>query len=127
MVDLVAQLEAETSAQEQPEHEDHREVHAAERGRVRGGEREEQDTAGGDQPYLVAAPYRADRLEDLIALLLVRRDPPVQRAGTEVEAVEHDVDRDHQAQEDEPRGDHRAAHSSPRAGPRARMRATSST
>src|SRR5436309_660585 len=59
-------------------------------------------------PHLVAAPHRTDRRGDPPPLLARAPEHELQRAGAEVEPVEHDVGDYHHAEQNEPHGPHQA-------------------
>ena len=73
------------------QHQHDGQVEARERGGVRRGERREQRAAGGEQPHLVAVPYRADAAAHERPFALVFRQRAVQDAHAQVEPVEHEV------------------------------------
>jgi hypothetical protein len=85
------------------EDQQQRQVEAAEQRRVPVGERGEQAGSGDDQPRLVHVPHGADRVDhdaavDVVAAAQHRQQHP----DAEVEALQHEVAAEQEADQGEP-------------------------
>src|SRR5260370_11569228 len=97
-----AELYTETPQNEQPQHNHERHVKAAEGGGVEKGKSEEEGSTGGQQPDLIAVPYRPDGAQSVLALLFGTRNEGKDDADTQIETVENDVSREHDGHDPEP-------------------------
>ncbi len=102
VVDVRAELNADAAQHEEPQHHRQRQIKAAEAGGVEQRKCEVQRSTGGEQPNLVAVPYRADGTQDGTALLVVPGDEEMDRAGSEIKAVQQNINRDHYRDDHEP-------------------------
>ena len=100
--DLGTPLQGHDADDQADENQEEGEVHAREHGRVPLGERSEGGTTGGEQPDLVTVPVGADRAHGLGALTVALGDEGEEHADTEVEALENQVDRPQNGDENEP-------------------------
>ncbi len=123
IVDVSTQLDAKRTQHQQPQHHHQGEVEAAEARRIEHREAEEQRAGRANQPDLVAVPHRTDGAEDAAALRFRLCGHMVNDSRAEIEPVEHDVDRQHQRDGDEPERFHLTS----RAVARGRSHATSGT
>jgi hypothetical protein len=98
-------LERNSSAdrpEDQGEEQEHEgDVEPAEHGRIRVGERGEEGAAEGHEPDLVAVPERTDRVHHQ-ATVFIGPGERVEDADAEVEAVEHGVPDQQDAEQPEP-------------------------
>ena len=95
MVDVLRHLDRYAAQNQQPQYHHQRQVEAAEAGGIQRREGEIQRAAAGHQPYLVAVPYRTDVRQHRLALRLIARHKQVDRAGAQIEAIQHHVNGDH--------------------------------
>ena len=100
--DLGAPLECHDADDQADEDQEQGQVHAREHGRVPLGERGEGRATSGEQPHLVAVPVGADRAHGLGALTVALGDEGEEHADAEVEALEDQVDRPQNGDENEP-------------------------
>ena len=100
--DLATPLEGHDADNQADEDQEEGEVHAREHGRVPLGERGEGRATSGEQPHLVAVPVGADRAHGLGALTVALGDEGEEHADAEVEALEDQVDRPQNGDENEP-------------------------
>src|SRR5262249_27832585 len=101
-VNLVPELDAESAANEQPEHHHERQVEATERSRVEDWEGKVERPPGCQEPDLVPIPDRPDGANHRPALRLRPGHKEGQDTGAEIEAVEYDVHQDHEKDEQKP-------------------------
>src|ERR1035438_9077894 len=102
VLNMGAELNADAAQHQQPQHHHQRQVKAAEAGRVQQRKGEVESPAGGQQPHFVAVPYRADGAQHHAALRIIFRDEEVDRARSDVEAVQQHVSGDHYRNNHEP-------------------------
>ena len=98
----LAPLEREHADDQEHEQQQQGDVEAGEHRRVPGREGREHRAAGDHEPDLVAVPDGADRAEHRAALLLVARQERQQQPDAEVEALEHEVGGEEEADQAEP-------------------------
>ena len=120
-VDVAAELDRDAPQHEEPEDDHERQVKAAEARRVERREGEVERAPGGDQPDLVPVPHGSDRAQHEAPLGVRPSDDEMDRACTEIEAVENHVHDPHEGEQAEPEVAHaRLSRSPPRARGRAR-------
>ena len=103
IINVGAELDADTAQHQEPENDHQRQIEAAEARCVKRRKSEKQRACRGHKPNLVAIPYQPDGAQDQMALVMGSRDKQADDAGTEIEAVEHHVSDDHQRDENEPK------------------------
>src|SRR6185369_9950397 len=82
-------------------------IETAERRRVQERKCEEKCSSACKQPDFVSIPYRSDRMHRLASLRFRAGDEEVNDSYTQVEAVQHDVNRKHYRYDPEPQRTHR--------------------
>ena len=100
--DVVAQLNTNAAQNQQPQHDHQRQIEAAEGRGVEQRKGEVERAATGQQPDLVAIPYRADAGKRCAALRFVADQKQVKHTHAQIEAVEHHVADDHHSNQPEP-------------------------
>src|SRR5258708_23120379 len=101
-----AEFDADAAQDQQPQHHHERQIESAEAGSVELRESKVEGASGGHQPDLVAVPDGADGGENATALFVRLGDREVNRAGAQVESIEHDISRDHERDNPVPQGLH---------------------
>jgi hypothetical protein len=98
---LAAEFNRHRPENQRRQQQKQREIKAGERRGIHIRKGGEQRPAAGDEPDFVAVPDRSDGIEQGAALGVVLREQ-VQRADAEVEAVQHRVAGEQNADEQEP-------------------------
>ena len=101
-VALLPPLEGDDAHDQEDQDQEKGKVETGEHRRVPGRERRERRAARDDEPHLVAVPDGSDRLEHHVALALVAREERQQHPDSEVEALEQEICRPADADQNEP-------------------------
>ena len=103
-VGLGAELEGHPAHDQRGQHQEERQIEAAEQRGVPVREGREHRAAGSQQPHLVRIPHRPDGVDDEAALLILLPDDPQQDADPVVEAFEDKETGEKHADQNEPEG-----------------------
>jgi hypothetical protein len=99
---VTAEFYGDSTQDQQPKHDHQGEIEAAECGCEETREREKQRPTNCQQPNFVSIPHGADGMQDLALLGLGPSHKELDDSGTKIEAIEHDVNRDHYRDQTEP-------------------------
>ena len=102
MFQVAAHFDADSAQHQEPQDHHQGKIEAAEAGGIKQRKGEVQRATGGDQPDFIAIPHRTDGTQDLAALIAGLARAQINRARSQVEAVEHCVGRNHQGHHHEP-------------------------
>ena len=99
---MMAELDADSTQHQQPQHHHQREIEAAEAGGIQQRESEIQRAACGQQPHFIAIPYRTDSTNHGAPLFVIAGDEQMDCASSEIEAIQQNVNCNHHRYDHEP-------------------------
>src|SRR5205823_2315911 len=94
-VNVAAKFNRYAAKDQQPEDHHQRKVEAAEPAGVQCRKGKIESSAGCEKPYFIAVPHGADAGKNLAAFLVGFGHPEMDGAGSEIKAVQENIDSDH--------------------------------
>jgi hypothetical protein len=108
---LHTEFDAHAAHNQQPQNDHQRQIASAERRCIEQRKAKLKSASAGEQPHLIAVPYRSNRAQHDLFVLFAARKKRLQNTDAEIKSVEHHVGDDHDRNDPEPNESHHVHYS----------------